>query len=181
MKTLSIIADIPKDEVLLYTPHIRTKLIELITQNNRPLQIITPLLTPADRVLAHIARELGIEFVVLLPMARELIVRDLDDEALVEFDSLISEAHSVDTIPLYWDNTLESISRDGIDREYQYLELRRILAQSCDEMIALWDGVESYEFGSTAHIVSMRRDDYRKPLFVIYTQPRSSVENPPTS
>jgi len=167
MKTLSIIADIPKDEVLLYAPHIRTKLIELITQNNRPLQVITPLLTPADRLLAHITIELGIEFVVLLPMPRELIVRDLDDDALVEFDYLFSKTHSIDTIPLYWDNTLESISEDGIDREYQYMELRRRVAQSCDEMIALWDGVESYEFGSTAHIISIRRDDYRKPLFVV--------------
>ncbi len=47
------------------------------------------------------------------------------------------------------------------------MELRRIVAKCCDEMIAIWDGVESYEFGSTAHIVTMRRDDHRKPLFVV--------------
>jgi len=165
--TLSIIGDITKDEVDLYAPHIKAKLVEIARDSVKSIQIITPLHNPTDRLLAHIAIELGIEFVVLLPMPRELLIRDFDDASLAEFNYLISQAHSIDTIPLYWDNTLESIAKDGVDREYQCMELRRILAKESDEMIVLWDEVESYEFGSTAHIVSMRRDDYGRSVCVI--------------
>lgn len=167
MSTLSIIGDISKDEVALYAPHIKEKLEEIGRGSDKPLTITTPLLTHTDRLSAYIAMELGLEFDVLLPMPRELLIRDFDDASLAEFNYLISQAHSIDTIPLYWDNTLESIAKDGVDREYQCMELRRILAKESDEMIALWDELESYEFGSTAHIVSMRRDDYGKPLFVV--------------
>ncbi len=167
MSTLSIIGDISKDEVALYAPHIKEKLEEIGRGSDKPLTITTPLLTHTDRLSAYIAMELGLEFDVLLPMPRELLIRDFDDASLAEFNYLISQSHSVYTIPLYWDNTLESISKQGIDREYQYMELRRIVAQSCDEMIAIWDGVESYEFGSVAHVVSMRRSDYGRSVCVI--------------
>jgi len=165
--TISIVGDVTKKEKYLYKSHLKIKLEEIGRDSHNPPTIITPLITHIDRLSAYIAMELGLEFEVLLPMPRELLVKDFDDASLIEFDSLMDKANSIDTVPLYWDNTLESISEQGIDREYQYMELRRILARESDEMIVLWGRVESCEFGSTAHIATMRRDDYRKPLYIV--------------
>ena len=164
--TLSITAEITQAEELLYAPRIRAIVEELANESSSPLQIITPLYNRADRLLAKIAIEMGLELAVLLPMPRALLVSDLDSVARCAFDTLISEAHSIDTIPLYWDNTLESIASDGIDRAYQFVELRRVLAQSVDEMIALWDSKESYIFGSVGHVVRMR-EDYGRELVLV--------------
>ena len=150
-----------------YKSQIKAYIEEIGAKTTQALQIITPLAEGADRLMAEAAIEMGIAYVVWLPMDRELYNRDFDDASLAEFDHLIVQSHSVETMPLYWDNTLESIAEYGVDRDYQYAQLGRKMAEDADEMIALWDGVENYRFGGTAHVVSMRRDDYRRSLCII--------------
>ncbi|MGD9258740.1 MAG: hypothetical protein PVG29_13055, partial [Gammaproteobacteria bacterium] len=57
----------------------------LITMQGRfghlPLQIMTPLSEGADRLVARVARELGIPLIVPLPMPRALYMEDFRTDA----------------------------------------------------------------------------------------------------
>jgi len=148
--------------------------IENIAKNtNKQIKIITPLADGADRLVAYVSMELGLEFEVILPMDRELYIKDFTQTSLVEFDYLLSKSLAVDTMPLYWDNTIESIKEYGIDRDYQYSEVGRSLAKEADYMIALWDRIDNQKWGGTAHVVDMRRNYYKKNIFIIDVERKS--------
>lgn len=158
--------DLKEIHIESYKQQIKAYILSIMNKTNGKIKIITPLADGADRLIAYVSMELGLEFEVLLPMQRELYIQDFDT-SLEEFIFLESKASSVSTMPLYWDNTIESISNYGIDRDYQYSEVGRTLAKESDYMIALWDGIENNKWGGTAHVVKMRREYYFKEIFIV--------------
>lgn len=151
-------------------PHYREMIKEYlksIIQNDQRYLVVTPLADGADRLLVEVAIEMGIEYAVLLPMELELYDRDFDSDSRRELHRLIEGAIAVSAVELYADNTLEAISKYGVARDFQYREAGRILAESSDLFIALWDGEENYLLGGTADIIKWRRDIYKKTLHII--------------
>lgn len=150
-----------------YKQQIKEYILSIMQKNNENIKIITPLADGADRLIAYVSMELELGFEVLLPMPRELYIQDFDTSSLEEFIFLESKASSISTMPLYWENTIKSITSYGIDRDYQYSEVGRILAKESDYMIALWDRIDNQKWRGTAHVVKMRREYYYKDIFII--------------
>ena len=73
------------------------------------LQLLTPLAEGADRLVTGVAQEMGIPFVVVLPMFQEIYEKDFDsEESLFLFRKQLGAAESVVTLPPH----------DGIDPIY---------------------------------------------------------------
>lgn len=159
--------DLKEIHIESYKQKIKEYILSIMTKSNKSIKIITPLADGADRLIAYVSIELGLEFEVLLPMPRELYIQDFDNASLEEFIFLESKASSITTMPLYWDNTIESISSYGIDRDYQYSEVGRTLAKETDYLIALWDKIDNQKWGGTAHVVKMRKEYYYKDIFIV--------------
>ena len=159
--------DLKKDQILNYKQQLKDYILSIIEKNNLEIKIITPLADGVDRLISYVAIELGLEFEILLPMPREMYIQDFDMSFLEEFISLESKASSIEIMPLYFDNTVESISKYGVDRDYQYSEVGRTFAQKSDYMIALWDNIDNNKWGGTAHVIKMRREFYNKDIFIV--------------
>ncbi len=159
--------DLYKKDIKKYKLQIKEFIKEIQIQKREPLMILTPLADGADRLIVYVAMEMGLDYSVVLPMDRELYIKDFSQSSLMEFDYLISKSLAIEIMPLYWDNTLKSIQKYGIDRDYQYSEMGRVLAKTSDYMIALWDRIDNQKWGGTAHIVDMRLNQYKKSIFII--------------
>ncbi|NIM71240.1 MAG: hypothetical protein GTN86_12045 [Xanthomonadales bacterium] len=111
------------------------------------LQVITPLAEGADRLVAQVARELGIPLVVPLPMPRAEYERDFSGTASVhEFRDLI-EGAEVLSLPLAGDTA------GAVGRNHLYAQLGVFISNHCQILLALWDGKPGDESGGTADVV----------------------------
>ena len=128
---------------------------------------MSPLAEGADRLVAEVALELGIDLIVPLPMARDLYIQDFESEASrQEFDSLCERATEVHELPLAMGNTLEQVSRHGDARNKEYAQLGVFLCAHCHILLALWDGKMTGDLGGTAQVVRFHHDD----IMVGYTE-----------
>jgi len=149
-----------KQEIAKYLEEIRSK------TKQKPI-VITPIADGADRLLVEVAIEMGIEYAVLLPMPVELYLMDFNEVSKEVFENLIADATAIATVDLCNDNTIESISDYGKPRDLQYREAGKVLAQQCDELIALWDGEVNNLLGGTADIIDLRQRIYGKKVRVV--------------
>ena len=154
------------NEIGRYKDMIEDKIKSFIQPNQKYL-IVTPIADGADRLFVEVAKEMNIEYAVLLPMPKELYMIDFDSHSLVEFERLLDGAIDVESLGLYEENTIESISNYSKERDLQYREVGRVLAKESDEFIALWDGEINYLMGGTADIIEYRQKIVQKPLSVI--------------
>ena len=120
----------------------------------KELLVLSPLADGADRLIIKAARELDIEYDVVLPMPKSLYVKDFSKESLVEFEFLLNHAKSVQTIELYAGNTLQLISTYSIYRDYQYRQVGRKIVDLADEMIIMSNGIKNNKMGGTEDIVN---------------------------
>ncbi len=126
---------------------------------DRRLQVMSPLAEGADRLVAIIAEELGIDLVVPLPMPEELYVQDFESsQSWAEFGRLSRGAAELITLPLAPGSSYESISDYGLDRSRQYAEAGAWIASRADILIAIWDGKLLNDLGGTGHVVKFRRE-----------------------
>lgn len=158
-----------------YKQQIKQSLEFLQNSVKKPLMIISPLADGADRLMVEVASELNLLYSVLLPMQKRLYVKDFDDSSHREFQAMIEDAYAVDEVELYYGNTEESILEYGTDRDFQYWLLGKVLAEECDELIAVWKEDEPIKIGGTSHVVHMRRDVFEKPLQIIAINERSGI------
>jgi hypothetical protein len=121
-----------------------------------PIQILTALAEGADQIVAKVAIELGMNFVAVLPMARELYDQDYADDARRELDRLLLSALDWFELPALSGATREQIARPGIVRNQHYAQCGAFIVRRSQILLALWDGLPMQGEGGTAEIVAFR-------------------------
>lgn len=111
------------------------------------LAVVSPLAEGADRIVARVALEDPEAILEApLPMPEEEYTKDFEtEESKREFRDLLDGAAAV------------SVQPDSGTREQAYERVGRYVVDSCDVVIALWDGQPSQGKGGTAEIVDYAR------------------------
>ena len=139
---------------------------------DRPLQIMSPLAEGADRIVALVAEDLGIELSVPLPMPENIYAQDFESSrSWAEFGRLLRYANEATTLPLAPGNTHAAIGDHGVERNRQYAEVGAWIAARCDVLVAVWDGKVLDNLGGTGHIVEFRREG-KMPGYVPHASAR---------
>ncbi|GEM_PF-135931 len=163
--------DLVPEEISAIQRRVRALFDELRdTFPGRPLRLLSPLAEGADRLVALIAEDLGIDLVVPMPMPESLYAKDFESSrSWAEFGRLTRYARETLVLPLAPGCTPESIAEYGHDRNRQYAEAGAWVAAHADVLLALWDGKTTGDLGGTGHVVQFRRSgtmpDYL-PCFV---------------
>ena len=143
---------------------------------DRRLQVMSPLAEGADRVVAIVAEDLGIDLIAPLPMPENLYSQDFEaSRSWAEFGRLNRYAIERVTLPLAPGSTPESISEYGKERNRQYAEVGAWVAARSDILIAIWDGKTINDLGGTGHVVKFRREG-EMPGYVPHASPGPSRE-----
>lgn len=154
-----------RDLLASEVPGIRDKVRSLFLQlvghyPERRLRVMSPLAEGADRLVAEVALELGIELSVPLPMPRQLYIQDFDSpESRAQFESLCDRAIEVFELPLSQGNTVEQISEPGEARNREYAQAGVYLCAHCHILLAIWDGKLTGDLGGTGQVVKFHHDD----------------------
>lgn len=110
------------------------------------LHLLTALAEGADSLVAKVAKEEGIPFTAVLPMAQADYENDFEsDISLTEFRKLLSGAERVIEL---------SHGSEEIGRNSQYAQSGLFISNHCQVLVALWDGKPNDGVGGTAHIVN---------------------------
>ena len=153
--------DLKPDEI----PEIRARVRDLFVDlqdryPNRKLRLLSPLAEGADRLVANIAVELGLEFSVVVPMPLGIYYTEFSSqESIDEFDALYGQAHDIFELPIARNGTFNSISQPGRARDLQYAQSGVFLSSHCHILLALWDGKTSGQLGGTAQVVRFHHHD----------------------
>ncbi len=127
---------------------------------NTSIILLSPLAEGADRLAARVALEEGVALYVPLPLPREMYIEDFVTEAsLNEFNTLVSKATKVWTLPWVEDNNAQNTAIDGSHRDIQYGAMGVYIGRHSQIMLALWDGDDDpirERTGGTAQIVRFR-------------------------
>ena len=154
-----------RDLVAAEIEGIRDRVRHLLTELNdqyseRTLRVMSPLAEGADRLVAEVALETGIDLIVPLPMAKEAYTLDFEsDESRNEFETLCERATEVFELPVAAGNTTDQIARPGDARNLQYAQLGVFLCAHCHILLAIWDGKMTGDLGGTAQVVRFHHDD----------------------
>ncbi len=140
------------------------------------IMVMTPLAEGADRLVADVAKELGLPIVVLLPMEKRLYQADFHGDSLTEFHEMMELGETVE-LPLVGQNTEDDI-RGGVARDLQYAQLGAYLAAHSHILLALWDGKLSTSRGGTGHVVQFHQHDIIE--LIAEGQHRSPIDLPKT-
>lgn len=126
-------------------PLVYEAIIHLLTPHaNDDLIGVSCIARGADSIFAEAVLDLGGKLEVVLPTANYRETKVKPDHA-PQFDALMKRASKVDALPF------EEANR------HAYEAANEVLLNSCDELIAIWDGQESVDKGSTASVVSRAR------------------------
>jgi len=118
--------------------------------------LMSALAEGADRLAAEVALDAGIGLIVPLPMQQELYEQDFDEESRRQFRQVLERAEFSYELPLEPGNTVESVQQEGAARDRQYQALGRELVQTCQILIAIWDGLPNGPVGGTSDLVRMQ-------------------------
>src|SRR4029077_4400357 len=114
-----------------------------------PLIVVSPLAEGADRLVAHVALEIGLRLVVPMPLEAEDYKKDFTDAASVaEFDALRGCAESSFVV--------SHTDDEAPTRPRCYARVGAYVARHCHVLLALWNGQTPKEIGGTAEIVRYR-------------------------
>ena len=157
--------DILEEDLAFY----KTELSQLFTQlrndcPNTPIQILNPLAEGADRVVAHVAAQHGIELIVPLPLPENEYEKDFPD-TVDEYRALKNTAAKENCfeLPLAPGNTKENILEHGDHRDQQYALAGSYITTKCHILIALWDGIKNEKTGGTAQVVKYNLEGSGNP------------------
>jgi hypothetical protein len=140
-------------------PALETRVREVLDGLRRdyphtPLVLLSPLAEGADRLVARVALDAGVRLQVPLPVPRESYLADFTGPASHdEFDTLAGRAEAVFVVAADGDANAPGA---GPDRDERYRLVGQYVAEHCQILLALWDGVPSEKVGGTAHIVHWR-------------------------
>ncbi|MDH5738382.1 MAG: hypothetical protein OEZ23_08720, partial [Gammaproteobacteria bacterium] len=125
--------------------------------------IASPLAEGADRLVARLAMELfSMPLIVPLPLPYELYQDDFtDSDSVEEFKEFVGRAEFYFELPMRFGN-LETLSASDDDpdcpRNKQYALAGAYLAETSDELIAIYDNKPASGIGGTGQIVRWRSD-----------------------
>jgi len=135
-------------------PTLETKVRAILEEQRRnyphtPLILLSPLAEGADRLAARVALDLGVRLYVPLPVSRDSYMADFQDAASRdEFNALAARADAV--------YVLTEKCEENAPRDECYKQVGRFVAEHCQILIALWDGVDADKVGGTSDIVDWR-------------------------
>jgi len=131
-----------------------------------PIQVMSSLAVGADRLVADVALQLGLELIVPLPLPEAEYLKDFPDSAN-EYLRLRNAApdRNVFVLPLAEGNTDTNISVPGQYRDRQYAQVGAYIATHCHILIALWDGMYNRYVGGTSHVVEFKLEGVALPFF----------------
>jgi len=124
--------------------------------------ILTHLADGADTIAAEVALDMGIPFVVPLPLPFETYRRDFDDsgsEHAEKFLDMIGLADLYFELPLKFGDLVDMAKEKkngemSEARKKQYALGGAFIVERADELIAVWDGKKARGTGGTADVVS---------------------------
>ncbi|MEQ1896853.1 MAG: hypothetical protein ABL971_05620 [Vicinamibacterales bacterium] len=123
------------------------------------LVLLSPLAEGADRLVAHVGLQVGMQLVVPFPFPLSHYEEDFQtDASRKEFADLLERASGTIHLPLLPGNTEESIRATGLPRDREYAKLGAFIASASQIVLALWDGVEGpgEKLGGTGQVVRFR-------------------------
>lgn len=104
------------------------------------ITLLSPLADGADRFVAQIFLEQNIgRLIVPMPFDQERYMEDFDAESKAEFLAFLERAERVFPV--------ERVSQSG------YLDVGRYVVDTCDILLAIWDGIDNGKVGGTSDIV----------------------------
>jgi hypothetical protein len=129
-------------------------------------EVVSPLGEGADRIVAErVLQVSGAILEVPLPLARSNYEQDFGSAGSRErFNSLLERAHRVWVV-------------GGHDRVDAYRETGIYVVDSCDLLIAVWDGLPSRGPGGTADVVD-RAQNQAMPVFRIGAEAPFDIQDP---
>ncbi len=146
-------------------PGIRERVAEFLATMQRDypdrrLRVMSPLAEGADRLVAEVALELGIDLIVAMPMPKSLYIADfVSAESRQQFETLCRRANETCELPFAHGNTVTGISSAGPERSRQYAQLGVFLCAHCHILLAVWDGKLTGDLGGTGQVVKFHHDD----------------------
>ena len=117
----------------------------------QPLRLVSPLAEGADRIVAEEAAALGWQLQSALPFAQAEYEKDFaTTESRTEFRRLLARAAKVHEL---------RGSRDSREsRDSAYTAVGRLVLDSSDVLVAVWDGASARGEGGTAQMVLEARE-----------------------
>ena len=121
---------------------------EKLQSQNQETKLLSPLADGADRFVADIYLEVFKErakLIVPMPFDQERYMEDFDSTSKEEFLEYLKMA----------DEVFEVKNSQGC----HYKSVGVFVADECDVLLALWDGLFNHKSGGTGDIVAYARDD----------------------
>ena len=152
--------DLVVEDIPLVKEMVKAKLTELIEKfPTTPIVLLTGLAEGADRLVAHLALDLSIGIIAVLPMATAEYEKDFESsESIKEFRLLCGK--SIRTITLSdapW-MTEGDWKIPGDARNDRYANLGLFLAIHAEDMICLSNNKPNKKTGGTNDVISFKRD-----------------------
>lgn len=142
-----------------------------------PVTLLSPLAEGADRLVAQVALNLGINLVVPLPMPLEEYKKDFESpESLKEFNELLGLAKESFELPDI--EKFEKCGENMSERGKKYEQVGAYIARHSQILIALWDGVETRLTASTSRIVDFKLTGIPEP-YAPFRSYLDHIENGP--
>lgn len=133
-----------------------------------PLVLLSPLAEGADRLVAEVALEKGVDvgLTVVFPWPEDVcphLLCRLNHKPT--FDAILKSADQVVSLPLIDGTTDRELAASDEVRQRHYEQAGRFIARHSQILIALWDGYDSPESG-TARVVRWQREGTTAPLAI---------------
>ncbi|MFD3548329.1 hypothetical protein ACFWUW_22470 [Streptomyces sp. NPDC058655] len=134
--------------------HVESRLRALLGAHEGPLEALSSLAEGADQLFAAIALECGADLTVVIPSGDYEQAFE-DAEALARYRGLRHRA-------------AQEVRMDfAHSTDEAYYAAGTYIADSCDRLVAVWDGLPARGHGGTAEIVAYART-LGKPVTVIW-------------
>jgi len=157
-----------------YRGKVRNMLVKL-QEKDENILVYSALANGADKLVVDAAQELDIDYVVVLPMPKEIYMTDFSVASQEMYNKLFDYASSVIKIPLVENSSLSSIVNHSKERDLQYEAAGFYISDHCDILMALWDGKYTGLKGGTGEIV---KHHLAKMHYKLYHLPVSRINGP---
>ncbi len=148
--------------------HLRARIEEIlamITANGDSPAVLSPLAEGADRIVAIVALDAGLQLRCVLPFLRDEYALDFSTTASrVEFHELLSRAQDI--------VELAGSMQSNDERQSAYAAVGASTVQQSDILLAIWDGHTARGEGGTGDVVSQ---GLRLGRPVVWIKPDSSI------
>jgi hypothetical protein len=127
------------------------ELLTALKEEHKDILLYSSLAEGADRLVVEVGRSLMIDYIGVLPMDSDSYRLDFTCVSKREFDNFLMHATSM--IEMQWLNKPSKFLNSS-DRDAQYEAAGYYIANECDILIALWDGMQSCLRGGTSETVN---------------------------